>query len=368
MGNAPEGMAGNHGFFYHFLDSEGRRHGGCELSTVDTALLMYGVLACRGYFTEPDEVDIRRTATALVARVEWDWMLADVGLFRHGWRPETGIITANWDVYTDEVCLLNLLALASNELRRESRVPLDTFWRWVRFPVRSRGGEEFIASYPGAMFTYTFASLWLPRAVLDRRDAHPERPVNWWANSETAARVNYAYCREHPDHYGADAWGLTACAGRVGSQPVYHPYGAPPCLQIKDGALVQRNKPHQVMCQTPDFGLTWVDENTVIATYGAASALSFMPEEGIRALRSYRAESGLWREADCGFGDAYARTDGWRNHAVFSIDAGPMLLGIDNYRAYARGEVGVAPRSVLANPEIATALRAVAEGSEPGAR
>lgn len=364
MGDAAEGMAGNRGFFYHFLDSEGRRRGQCELSTVDTALLMLGVLACRGCFDGPAEADIRETATALLRRVEWSWMLAEDGLFRHGWTPESGFLGAKWDVYTDELLLLNLVALVCDDLRGEDRIPIETFWAWTRFPVRAANGEEFIASYPGALFTYTFASAWLPRSALDRPDAHPTQPVNWWANSAAAARANHAYCRARPETYGPAAWGLTACAGRVGSQSVYHPYGAPPCLEVRDGTLRQRDKPHQVMLHTPDFGLTWVDDNTVIATYGAASALGFLPEEAIRDLRWRHAKSGLWREADCGFGDAYAETDGWRNQAVFSIDAGPMLLAIDNYRSSARGEVGVAPCGVLANPEVARALAAIARGPE----
>ena len=51
-------MAGYKGFFYHFLDMEtGLRAGDCELSTVDTALLLGGVLHAQAYFDgeHPDE-------------------------------------------------------------------------------------------------------------------------------------------------------------------------------------------------------------------------------------------------------------------------------------------------------------------------
>ena len=45
------GMAGYKGFFYHFLDmTTGARYDDSELSTVDTALLLAGVLFCQSYF------------------------------------------------------------------------------------------------------------------------------------------------------------------------------------------------------------------------------------------------------------------------------------------------------------------------------
>ena len=45
------GMAGYKGFYYHFLHMQnGQRFGTSELSTVDTALLLGGVLLCQSYF------------------------------------------------------------------------------------------------------------------------------------------------------------------------------------------------------------------------------------------------------------------------------------------------------------------------------
>ena len=60
--NAPHGpepnATGYKGFYYHFLDMEtGRRVWNCELSTVDTALLLAGVLVAGAYFGDDDETE-----------------------------------------------------------------------------------------------------------------------------------------------------------------------------------------------------------------------------------------------------------------------------------------------------------------------
>ena len=50
QGTAPT-ATGYKGFYYHFLDMEtGRRSGNCELSTVDTAFLLAGMLTAASYF------------------------------------------------------------------------------------------------------------------------------------------------------------------------------------------------------------------------------------------------------------------------------------------------------------------------------
>ena len=52
QGTAPD-ATGYKGFYYHFLDmTTGRRAGGCELSTVDTAFLLAGMLTAATYFEQ----------------------------------------------------------------------------------------------------------------------------------------------------------------------------------------------------------------------------------------------------------------------------------------------------------------------------
>ena len=69
---------GYKGFYYHFLDMQtGLRAEQCELSTIDTAILMAGILSAAGYFTAASskEIELRKLAEILYRRVDWQWAL-----------------------------------------------------------------------------------------------------------------------------------------------------------------------------------------------------------------------------------------------------------------------------------------------------
>ena len=244
---------------------------------------------------------------------------------------------------------------------KKDQVPVETMWRWHRFEVKAPNGTSFIGTVPGAMFAQTFTALWLSPDELDRPDLHPTQPVNWWRNTGKFARNSYEYCRTRPDLYGEAAWGLTACEGRYKKSTIYRAYGAPPVVGARGGyRFFQVNTPPGCWFRDPKAKKGgWVDHNSVIAAYGAASAISFASREAIRALRHYREKTDLWRSADCGFGDSYDESTGYVNHVLFSIDAGPMIIAIDNYRALRKGRKSAVWRSVAANPEMRHALDAI---------
>src|ERR1019366_360161 len=65
---------GYKGFYYHFLDMQtGRRAWQCELSTVDTAIFMAGVLTAASFFTGEGEgeSEIRELADLLYRCIDW---------------------------------------------------------------------------------------------------------------------------------------------------------------------------------------------------------------------------------------------------------------------------------------------------------
>jgi hypothetical protein len=73
QGTAPD-ATGYKGFYYHFLDmTTGKRVWHCELSTVDSAFLLAGMLTAGMYFdaNTEKEKEIRTLADALYARVDW---------------------------------------------------------------------------------------------------------------------------------------------------------------------------------------------------------------------------------------------------------------------------------------------------------
>ena len=119
QGDAPSGMTGYQGFFYHFVDmGTGARFERTELSTVDTALLLGGILFCRGYFDRPEELEIRELADRIYARVDWRWTQARPNRVALGWNPENGFLPYDW-IARSEAMLVYLLALGAPEHKLE---------------------------------------------------------------------------------------------------------------------------------------------------------------------------------------------------------------------------------------------------------
>ena len=106
---------GYKGFYYHFLDMKtGKRVWKCELSTVDTAFLLAGMLTAAAYFTNEaaDEREIRTLADELYLRADWQWAQNGGATVTHGWKPESGFLPYRWQGY-DEALFLYLLGLGS---------------------------------------------------------------------------------------------------------------------------------------------------------------------------------------------------------------------------------------------------------------
>ena len=99
QGAEAEGVIGHRGWFYHFLEmGSARRAWKCELSSIDTALFLAGVLDAQEFFSrrEPEERAIRDLAQKLVSRVDWGWMTNGKDTFTMGWHPEKGFLESRW--------------------------------------------------------------------------------------------------------------------------------------------------------------------------------------------------------------------------------------------------------------------------------
>src|SRR5215469_11303057 len=69
----------NHrGFFYHFANPEtGERMFDSEVSSVDTAILLCGILMVRQHFRHPGVTEL---ANLIFSRVDWSWLSEDTSL------------------------------------------------------------------------------------------------------------------------------------------------------------------------------------------------------------------------------------------------------------------------------------------------
>lgn len=287
-----------HGFYYHFLDMKtGARVWDCELSSIDTALLMAGVLTARQYYRG---TEVERLATRLYERVDWDWMRNGGDTLTMGWTPEYGFLQVRWDGYSEHM-LLYLLALGS----RTKPLPSDTWMKWKREPVITYGGRTYLQCPP--LFTHQYSQAWVD--FRHRRDA----VADYWHNSVLATLSHRDFC--YDIGYATNLWGITASDSPTG----YRAWGGPP--------------------KTPDV------DGTVVPC-AAGGSLPFAPAECLAALRAMQPYT--WTRY--GYADAFHPKTGWVNPDVIGIDVGITLLMAENYRT------GFVWHYFMRNPEIRRAM------------
>src|SRR5437868_2284628 len=282
-----------HGWFLHWMDKEtGERRWTSEYSSIDTALLLAGVLTARQYFREDPEV--YRLATLIYGRVDFTWMLAgDTVLLSHGWRPETGFIPSRWDTYSEHL-ILQLLAIGSPTHPITPRAWLA----WSRQRITYAGYTYLNA---GPLFTHQFTQAW---ADLRRRRENWYPFTDYYANSVAATRAHRQFCIDLSAEfaaYGPDVWGISASDSAHG----YVAWGGPPRDPAIDGTVVP-NAP--------------------------AGSLMFTPDISLRALRTMKEKFGARVYGRYGFADAFNPNDGWVDTDVIGLDQGITLLSAENLR------------------------------------
>jgi hypothetical protein len=298
--HGPEADAtGYNGFYYHFLDLQtGRRVRGSELSTIDTALLLGGVLHVQQYFDQPDatEAKIRALADAIYRRVEWPWMQVRTAKICHGWQPESGFLPYDWGGY-NEAMILYLLALGSPTFP----IGPEAWTAWTSsYAWQTHYGQAFVVFPP--LFGHQYSHVWIDFRNI--QDAYMrDKGLDYFENSRRATLANRAYAIANPlgwADYGENVWGLTA--SDIPSH--YRARGAPPAED---------------------------DDGTITPT-AAGGSFVFTPHESLAALQymyaTYRTQ--IW--GPYGFKDAFNPSIKWFATNYLGIDQGPIVLMIENYR------------------------------------
>jgi hypothetical protein len=326
QGAAPSGTSGYKGFFYHFVDGRnGVRVDESELSTIDTALLMAGVLSSQAYFdgNAKSERSIRRLADRLYRRVDWTWAYSPrrSPLLSLGWSPEDGFIEADWGGY-NEAMLLYLLALGSptHPIGPKSWDAWTHSYRWESFQ-----GQPHVTF--GPLFGHQYSHVWIDfRGIQD--SYMRARKSDYFVNSVRATYANRAYCIANPGQwngYGELVWGVTASDGplETGHAGVLRPGATPFHAYWARGA-------------GPDASS---DDGTIAPT-AAGGSVPFAPEVAIPTLVNFRDRFGARLYGEYGFKDAFnlsspgqaGGAEGWFDDHYLAIDQGPILLMIENYR------------------------------------
>lgn len=204
--------SGYKGFYFHFLDMQsGRRAWNSELSSIDTALLMAGMLTSAAYFDRQsaDEVEIRQRARLLYERVDWAWMLHERETLCHGWQPETGFLPFHWQGY-DEALILYLLALGSptHPIAPSCYTAWCASYDWKRV-------YDLELLYAGPLFIHQMSHIWCDfRGIQD--GFMRQQGSDYFENSRRATLVQQQYAMHNPQgfsHVGEFCWGVTASDG-----------------------------------------------------------------------------------------------------------------------------------------------------------
>jgi len=341
QGAASKGISGYKGFYYHFLKIPGgEREWRCELSSIDTALLLAGVLFCQSYFDHVDIIEyrIRQLADSLYLRVDWKWFLADRPGLVTGWSPEKGFWPHIWDGY-DEAMILYILALGSPAGALEKEV-----WHvWTKPYVWGEYYGYEYTSFP-PLFGHQFSHCWIDfRGIQD--DYMRKKGIDYFENSRRATLAQRAYAIENPRgfrDYSADVWGLTACDGPKDT------------VFVIDGVRREFWSYRARGC-----AFDFVEDDGTIAPYASGSSIVFAPVQCTSALKHMRHRYGHLIWTKYGFLDSFNPTfvtshtgrDGWVNRDFLGIDQGPMVIMLENQRT------GLVWRTMKKNPYIVTGLR-----------
>ena len=298
------------GFFYHFLDIEtGRRVNRCEVSPIDTTILLCGVLTAREYFQHSD---IQQLASTIYRRVNWRWMLNAGKAFAMDWTPENQFAVARWDTYC-ELMMMYLLAVAA---------PLynisPSSWDALARPVKEFEGHTYISG-DDPLFVHQYSQSWFD--FRGRRD----RYADYFENSVTATYAHKLFCRSLRGRfptYDDQTWGISASDSSRG----YRVWGGPHEIDQLDGTVVPG---------------------------AAAGSIPFLPKDTISCLRNLYFKYGLQVWKRYGFVNAFNPLTGWIDPDVIGIDTGISMTMAENYRS------GLIWQTFMRNPEAQRAMQLV---------
>lgn len=282
-------MPHHRGFFYHWVDVKtGQRTWDSELSSIDTAMLLCGVLTCKQHFRN---AEITRLANQIFNRVEWTWLSEDTILLPHGWSPESGFLPYRWDLYS-ELMMMYLLGLGSTT----HPLPPEAWTAWKRLTFEY-DGLRYIGSF-APLFVHQYSQAWFD--FRGERDKY----ADYFRNSMIATEAHRRFClelsKEFPD-YSDDLWGITASDSQHG----YVVWGGPPQMGPIDGTVVPS------------------------ATGGS---LAFLPGPTLRVLKHVKNTYGDRAWSRYGFVNAFNPLTNWFDSDVVGIDTGITMLMAENLR------------------------------------
>lgn len=278
------------GFFYHWANiNTAERQFDSEISSIDTAILLCGVLTCRTHF---NDWEIKDLARLIFNRVQWTWLSEDTSVLSHGWTPETGFLPSRWNDFS-ELMMMYLLGLGSTTYP----LPAVSWDAWKRVPF-VYDGIRYIGSF-APLFVQQYSQAWF-----DFRNKH-DHYADYFKNSALATEAHKRFCMDlatqFPD-YSSQLWGITASDSEHG----YVVWGGPPAMGPIDGTIVP--------C-------------------AAGGSLPFLPQQTIQVLQTIQKSYAKRAWCKYGFVDAFNPLTNWYDTDVIGIDTGVTMVMAENARS-----------------------------------
>ena len=320
------------GFYFHFLDVQtGTRAWDSELSSIDTALLIVGMLTAAAYFDADNaaEGELRRLAKTLYERVDWHWAEHDDDAVALGWKPECGFLNYGWQGYNEALVLYALgMGSPTHPLTSASFEAWTVTYQWENL-------YDVDLLVAGPLFVHEFSHAWIDfRGIRDQ--FMREKRSDYFENSRRAAHVQRQYAIRNPRGfagYGQDCWGLSAGDGP--SSPAQYVAGR-----------------HQTFYGYAARGVPWGPDDGTINAASVVASLVFAPEIAMPAVRQLLARGGADQGSvvqASGFNDtakapgkapaqvlregSVQPNAGWVSEGQFGLDQGLIVLMIENFRS-----------------------------------
>jgi hypothetical protein len=318
----PEADAtGYKGFYYHFLDMKsGKRAYNCELSTIDSAILIAGVLCAVNYFTQDNEIEtqIRQIGNELYLRIDWQWALNEGKTISLGWKPESGFLPYRWEKGYSEAIILYVLAMGSPTFPIDPagyKLWTDTF-EWKKM-------YKIECIYAGPLFIHQMSHIWIDfKGIFD--DQNRKFGIDYFENSRRATHLQQKYAIHNPNqfvHYGENGWGFTASNGPG------------PCKMKVNG---EEKEFFGYIGRGAPFG---PDDGT-ISPWAVVASLPFTPQIVLKTIRHaierFNLKRFTQRGFDASFNPSFPSNGIDPKHWVYpwqlGLNQGPIILMIDNYQ------------------------------------
>ncbi len=314
--NGKPDSTGYKGFYFHFLDQQsGKRVWQCELSMIDTTMLIAGVLTAATYFEEDnaDECELRKISDALYRRIDWRWAQDGADTINQGWKPESGFLNYGWEGYSEAI-VLYALALASPT----HPIAPDCYRAWtLTYQWENLYNFDFL--YAGPLFVHQFSHAWFDmRGIRDH--FMREKNSDYFENSRRAVSIQREYCRINPlGHTGFDeyCWGLSAGDGPNDDQP-----------QIEG----ERRRLFGYAARGVPYG---PDDGTL----SPPAVLGCLPFQSDTVMRSIRTQLERYPEIrsegrlTSGFNPGFGMDRPWVSPGHFGLDQGIIVMMIANQRS-----------------------------------